>query len=148
MLAAITILLLYQLVGELISQAFGLPIPGPVIGMALLFITLVLRGGPGEELRETSRKLLQYLSMLFIPAGAGVMLHFGTLRTEWLPILLAATLGTLIVIVLTAGLMQHLIKRRPPEDGGQPGRTADPVPTRNPKAVAASPIGTTGGQAS
>ncbi|MDO4682287.1 MAG: CidA/LrgA family protein [Lautropia sp.] len=148
MLAAITILLLYQLIGELISQAFGLPIPGPVIGMALLFITLVLRGGPDENLRETSRKLLQYLSMLFIPAGAGVMLHFGTLRTEWLPILLAATLGTLIVIVLTAGLMQHLINRRPPDDDGQPARTADPVPTRNPQEVAASPIGSAGGQAS
>ncbi|MDO5057800.1 MAG: CidA/LrgA family protein [Lautropia sp.] len=124
MLNAITILLIFQLAGEIITQAFQLPIPGPVIGMVLLFITLVLRGGPGKALRETSGTLLQYLSMLFIPAGAGVMLHFGTLRAEWLPILLAATLGTALVIVITALLLQALIRR---QDGAD-ARTAERHP--------------------
>ncbi|MDO5102864.1 MAG: CidA/LrgA family protein [Lautropia sp.] len=160
MLAAITILLLYQLIGEVITQAFNLPIPGPVIGMVLLFITLVLRGGPDEKLRETSRTLLQYLSMLFIPAGAGVMLHFGTLRTEWLPILLAASVGTLIVIVLTAKLMQHLINRQSSAGGDDmtpgascktralnpPSSQATPAPTQTPRM--APPAFTSGEQAS
>ena len=57
MLFAITLLLLFQLAGEAISLLFKLPIPGPVIGMALLFAALALRGGPGIELRETAQNL-------------------------------------------------------------------------------------------
>ena len=32
-LAAITTLLVYQLVGEVLVQFFGLPVPGPVVGL-------------------------------------------------------------------------------------------------------------------
>lgn len=116
MLGAFTLLLTYQLVGEIITQVFHLHIPGPVIGMLLLFITLIFREGPSPELRETSRQLLQYLSMLFIPAGAGIMLHFGTLEREWLPILLGVVVGTPLVIAITAWLLQKLIGNRQNEE--------------------------------
>ncbi|MBL8489801.1 MAG: CidA/LrgA family protein [Rhodocyclaceae bacterium] len=46
MIAAITLLLLFQLAGEAIALYLALPVPGPVIGMALLFLALALRGGP------------------------------------------------------------------------------------------------------
>lgn len=155
MLSAITILLFFQLIGEVITQAFQLPVPGPVIGMVLLFIALVLRGGPGKELRETSSQLLQYLSMLFIPAGAGVMLHFGTLREEWLPILLAATVGTTLVIAITALLLQALIRTRAGDGSdGMPGTSttarahpspsaSGPAPDRRPGMSAVTPAGST-----
>ena len=116
MLGAFTLLLAYQLVGEIITQVYELHIPGPVIGMLLLFITLIFREGPSPELRETSRQLLQYLSMLFIPAGAGIMLHFGTLEREWLPILLGVVVGTPLVIAITACLLQKLIGNRQNEE--------------------------------
>ena len=48
MLGAFTLLLAYQLVGEIITQVFHLHIPGPVIGMLLLFITLIFREGPSQ----------------------------------------------------------------------------------------------------
>lgn len=140
MLSAITILLVFQLLGEVITQAFQLPVPGPVIGMVLLFIALVLRGGPGKELRETSSRLLQYLSMLFIPAGAGVMLHFGTLREEWLPILLAATVGTTLVIAITALLLQALIRTRAGDGSdGMPGTSATTRAHLSPSASGPTP---------
>jgi len=43
MLAAITLLLVFQLAGEVLAHALGLPVPGPVIGLALLFATLAAR---------------------------------------------------------------------------------------------------------
>ena len=58
MLNAITLLLLFQLAGEAIALLFALPVPGPVIGMALLFAALSLRGGPSGELRETAQNPL------------------------------------------------------------------------------------------
>ena len=45
MIAALTLLLVFQLAGEVIARALALPIPGPVIGMALLFLALLVRGG-------------------------------------------------------------------------------------------------------
>ena len=111
MLGALTILLVFQLVGEAISHAFNLPVPGPVIGFALLLIALVLRRGVPNELRETSTGMLQHFSLMFVPAGTGVMVHLSRLRDEWFPILMALIFGTLLTIACTALVMQWLMRR-------------------------------------
>jgi holin-like protein len=108
MLGAITLLLVYQLVGEVIVQLVGLPVPGPVVGMLLLFLTLLARGSAPEPLRETSQTLLSHLSLLFVPAGVGVMLHFHRLEAEWLPILAALVASTVLTICVTALVMRAL----------------------------------------
>ena len=94
MIHVLSTLLLSPLGGEQIVRAFVLPIPGPVIGMALLFLTLLARGRVGEELRNGTSALLQHLSLLFIPAGAGVMLHLQRIESEWLPITVALIVST------------------------------------------------------
>jgi holin-like protein len=111
MIGALTLLLLFQLVGEVLARGFDLPVPGPVIGMALLFCALVARKGPGSELRATSNGLLQHLSLLFVPAGTGVMLHFQRLADEWLPLLVALVGSTLLSIALSAVLLNLLARR-------------------------------------
>lgn len=108
MLSALTQLLLFQLAGEVIAHGLQLPVPGPVIGMALLFITLVLRQGVGHELQQTAQGLLQHLSLLFVPAGTGVMLHLDRLESEWLPILLSLLLSTAATLAVTALVMQAM----------------------------------------
>ena len=60
MLGSLTILLVFQLVGEALSLAFGLPVPGPVIGFVLLLFALLLRHGVPDELRTTATGLLQH----------------------------------------------------------------------------------------
>ncbi len=108
MLKAITLLLLFQLIGETIVMLFRLPVPGPVIGMALLFGVLVLRDGASTELRNTAQSLLQHLSLLFVPAGVGVMLHFQRIADEWLPILIALPVSTFATIAVTALVLRGL----------------------------------------
>lgn len=105
-LGAITLLLVYQLLGEILVLALGLPVPGPVIGLALLFLTLAARGGVSEELRTTANGILAHLSLLFVPAGVGVMVHLARLRDEWLPIAIALVGSTALTIALTALAMQ------------------------------------------
>ena len=111
MLGAITVLLVYQLVGEALVQAIGLPVPGPVVGMLLLFITLVARGRVPGTFRNTAQQLLSHLSLLFVPAGVGVMLHFGRLSEEWLALATALVASTVITIAATA-LAMRLLQRR------------------------------------
>ncbi|MDP1526170.1 MAG: CidA/LrgA family protein [Rhodocyclaceae bacterium] len=108
MLAAITLLLIFQLAGEAIARYFALPVPGPVIGMALLFAALAWRGGPSADLRGTAQNLLQHLSLLFVPAGVGVMLHLQRMADEWLPLLVALVVSTFVTIAVTALVLKAL----------------------------------------
>ncbi len=106
MLAALTQLLVFQLVGEVIARGLDLPVPGPVLGMLFLFFALLLRGGPDNELRDTSQNLLQHLSLLFVPAGTGIMVHLHRVGDEWLPLLVALILSTVATLVVTALAMR------------------------------------------
>ncbi len=108
MLGAFTLLLVYQLAGEVIVQLTGLPVPGPVVGMLLLFVTLAARGGAPQWLRDTCNGLLAHLSLLFVPAGVGVLLHFDRLGAEWLPIVVALVASTVVTIAVTALVMRAL----------------------------------------
>ena len=111
MINTITILLLYQLVGEFAVRGLGLPIPGPVIGMALLVLTLIVRGGVGNELRTGASGLLQHMSLLFIPAGAGVMLHLHLVAEEWLPIVVALIVSTFAGMAVTALVLKAMTSK-------------------------------------
>ena len=112
MIAALTLLLVFQLVGEVIARALALPIPGPVIGMAMLVLALLIRGGPGEDLRVTSGQLLQHLSLLFVPAGTGIVLYGDRIAAEWLPLLMSLVLSTFLTLAVTAQVLKALTRKR------------------------------------
>ena len=112
MLSALTQLLIFQLAGEFTARGFNLPVPGPVLGMLFLFIALMIKGGPGKELQGTSQTLLQHLSLLFVPAGTGIMVHLNRVANEWLPLLLSLVISTLATLVVTA-LVMKLCQRAP-----------------------------------
>ena len=111
MIEALAILLVYQLVGESLTFAFGLPIPGPVIGLALLLATLAVRPAVLPRIKQTATTLLSHLSLLFVPAGVGVMVHFTRLEDEGVAIVVAVVCSTLLAIISTAATAHFLIRR-------------------------------------
>lgn len=111
-LGSITVLLACQLAGETIAKLFSLPVPGPVIGMAILFVGLLIRRGLPAELDKSAAFLLSHMSLLFIPAGTGVVVHAKLIAAEWLPISTALLLGTAITIAVTGLTMGALLKLR------------------------------------
>ena len=111
MLPALTLLLVYQTIGEIIAHCLDLPVPGPVIGMLLLFVSLIIKGKTPDNLRDTANTLLTHLSLLFVPAGVGVMVHFGRIRNEAWPIAISLIASTALTIAVTAWLLNR-IKRR------------------------------------
>jgi len=90
MLAAIAALLVCQLTGEAVVRAVDLPFPGPVVGMILLFVLMLARAPLPAALGNTADGLLQHLSLLFVPAGVGVVQHLELLSGAG-PITLAVT---------------------------------------------------------
>jgi len=111
-IGALAALLVCQLAGEVAARALGLPVPGPVIGMVLLFAALMLRGREApKDLTRTADGLLGNLGLLFVPAGVGVVIHLPVLARDWAPISLAILAGTLAAIAATGRLAQWLLRR-------------------------------------
>ena len=102
MIAALTLLLSCQLAGELPARLCGLPVPGPVLGLVLLFIICAVRGAMPHALRETAQTILRHLSLLFVPAGVGVMVHAARIESEWIAILVALLVSAVLTIAVTA----------------------------------------------
>ncbi len=105
MLEALTLILLCQLFGELCVLLTGLSVPGPVLGMLLLLAWLFVRGGLPESVARTADTLLSHLSLLFVPAGVGVLVHWERIRSEWAAIAAALVLSTLVTLAVTAMTM-------------------------------------------
>ena len=110
MLRALTILVLCQFAGEVVARAAGLSVPGPVLGLLLLLGMLAVRGGPDEELRSTTNGLLRHLSLLFVPAGVGIITQLDALGRDWLAIGVAILVSTALGLGVTGLVMQRLAK--------------------------------------
>ena len=111
MLEYLTLILACQLIGEFAVSTANIPFPGPVAGMILLFLFLSVRGKVPEELGKVSAALLNNLSLMFVPAGVGVMVHFELLGTDALPLSIALVVSTLLTIAITA-LVMMLLNRK------------------------------------
>ena len=115
MIYAFAALLVFQFLGEVAVRALHLPLPGPLVGMLLLFAALLVRGNVPAPLASTSGLLLQHLMLMFVPAVAGVMLHFDRIAREWQPFLIACVLSTLVALVVTAWTLQWMLHRQSAE---------------------------------
>ncbi len=123
MIAALSLILLCQLAGEIFVRWLGVPVPGPVVGLLLLFVILLLRDriplfvrGPlaGEAVPQVAKTILANLSLLFVPAGVGVVQQLDLISQHGLAIfgvLAASVLITLLVTVATFLVTNRLMKR-------------------------------------
>lgn len=102
MLHALVLLLLCQLAGEAGSKALGVPLPGPVLGMVLLVLALATIPRLGDVMRPVTQGILGHMSLLFVPAGVGVVGHFAALGGQGLGLVLALVLSTVAAISVGA----------------------------------------------
>ncbi|MCE3025580.1 CidA/LrgA family protein [Salinicola sp. DM10] len=111
LIIGMSILLGCQFLGEVLSLALSLPIPGPVIGMLILLIGLVIRGSVPASLRSMGEGLLKYLTLLFVPAGVGLIEHVGLIRQEFWILLVTLVLSAAVTLWVTSQVMQRLAQR-------------------------------------
>ena len=116
MIKGIGLLLLFQLVGESIVFSSGLPMPGPVVGLVLLFVAMQLCKAAGLNLfveAETAADgFLANLGLLFVPAGVGIVALWSQLQSQvaiLLVILVASAILTLVATVWTFVAVQRLV---------------------------------------
>jgi holin-like protein len=115
-LQALALLLAFQLIGEAIVFALGLPVPGPVLGMVLLLGAVALRRDLLARLKPTTGTLLSHLSLLFVPAGVGVMVHGARLAAEGVAIVIAIVVSTVLALAATALTVKALLRDDEPRE--------------------------------
>src|SRR3984893_149173 len=123
MIASLSLILLCQLAGEVIVRGLGLAVPGPVIGLMFLLILLlardrfaVLARGPLREegVENASRGLLAHLSLLFVPAGVGVVQKLDLIAAHgiaFVGVLAVSVVVTLLMTVATFLVASRLMSR-------------------------------------
>ena len=120
MIRGFFLLLACQLVGEVLSRELALPAPGPVIGLGLLTVALAIwtrrRPMSDEEIANSdvgraATGLLGALSLLFVPAGVGVVQYVGLLREDGVALAASLAVSTIATLLATVGVFL-LVKRR------------------------------------
>jgi holin-like protein len=131
MISGLVILFVCQLLGEGIAILLNLPIPGPVIGMILLFAGLLVTDQSPETypdklrsdndqvsttrfpgLEKAAQGILEYLALMFVPAGTGIITYMSLIQAEGLALTLTLIISTALTLVVTGGVLQLITKNR------------------------------------
>lgn len=123
MLLGLFVLLACQLGGDIVAGAFALPVPGPVIGIVLLLVVMLIarylpkgERGAGRQIETAADNLLGWLGLFFVPAGVGISQHFDLVAANGLA--LAAVLVLSSVATLTVTVWVFILARRLTEERG------------------------------
>jgi holin-like protein len=115
MIPGLVQILLWQGAGELVSHFLLPAIPGPVLGLVLLLLFLILRGSVPETLAFVSDAFSQHLGLLFVPAATGVILFLPQLREHaWAVV--SALLASVVLTVGTTALVLKGLSRKAGRD--------------------------------
>ncbi|ERI53049.1 murein hydrolase transporter LrgA [Pseudomonas sp. EGD-AK9] len=112
LLRGLSWLVLCQLLGTALNVLLLPMLPGPIIGMLLLFVFLMLRGEVGEPLSVASSSLLKYLPLILVPPAVGVMAYAGDILADFWAVVGALLLSLLLSVAFAGWLMQKLIERQ------------------------------------
>lgn len=110
MISGLVQILLFQSLGELVSKFLLPTLPGPVIGLVLLVLWLVLHKGINSELAMVADGFSQYLGLLFVPAAVGVVLFLPQLQANALAIV-SALVGSVILTIASSALVSRFLSK-------------------------------------
>ena len=108
MLAAFAVLLLFQCLGEGLVFVLHLPLPGPVAGMLLLMVALVALPELQALVEQAANTLLSHLSLLFVPAGVGIMVAAASGSGHWSAILASLLVSTVLALAVTGLILRGM----------------------------------------
>ena len=97
-------------VGEFITWLTGISVPSSIIGMLLLTVLLKVKVIKLEWVETISNFLVKNMGFFFVPPGVALMLYFDIIGKEIVPIVLATTLSTMLVLVVTG--WTHIMTRK------------------------------------
>ena len=110
MVLTIALVLAFQLAGSAVTALFGLPVPGPVMGMVFFLFALMVKDNLLQKTLPVVNVLLAHFALLFVPAGVGIMQHGARLAAEWLPITASIVISSVLAMAATALTIRWVMK--------------------------------------
>ena len=110
MIKTLLLLILFNFVASDAAIHAGLPLPGPLVGLVCMAVYVWLNKPVLEEMQPHISKLLRHLSLFFVPAGVGVMVHTSLLFAQWPIILIAIIISTVLTLAVTAITFQFSMR--------------------------------------
>ena len=105
-------ILLFYFLGELLSVLIKGFLPGSVIGMILLFLSLFFKILNPENVRSAATTITKNMAVFFVPAAVGLMAYGELVSKNLVAIVLAISISTILTIITVALIQEHLEKRR------------------------------------
>lgn len=99
--------MVFQIIGNVLELMFHLPVPGAVIGMFLLLLSLISVDKLAQYVRPISLVLISYLAVLFVPAGVGIILHVERIKAEWFAISASLLISTALAIITSSLVIKY-----------------------------------------
>ncbi len=106
------IILLISFIGEMISILIPLPVPGSVYGLVLMLLALIFKIIKIDQVRSTSKFLIEIMPIMFIPVGVGLMISFETLKPILLEVVVITIITTILVMGVSGAIAQLIVSRK------------------------------------
>jgi holin-like protein len=106
--SGLLVFILADLIGEGLRHGLSLPIPGAVLGIAIMFAVFAANGGVPVVLDGASQGLLRHLPLFFVPAGVGIMGQVPLIGHYWPAIMAALAGSTVLCLLVTAAVLAML----------------------------------------
>ena len=105
-------ILLFYFLGQMLSLLIHGFIPGSVLGMILLFLSLFFKFLKPEYVKNTATVITKNMSVFFVPAAVGLMAYGELLSHSLLAIVFAIAISTVLTIVTVAIIQERFEKNR------------------------------------
>ena len=101
-----SIILLISVIGEILKTFLPLPVPASVYGLVIM-LTGILKL---DQVKGAADFLVEIMPVMFVPAGAGLITAWSSLKPICVPVLIMTFISTVIVMVVTGKVTQGVIR--------------------------------------
>jgi holin-like protein len=105
-------LLFFYFIGEMLSMLIHGFIPGSIIGMILLFLSLFFKILDPSNVRSTATILTKNMAVFFVPAAVGMMAYWEVVSKNFFAIVLSIAISTILTLVTVALIQEKMEKSR------------------------------------
>ncbi|WP_211334786.1 CidA/LrgA family protein [Desulfosoma caldarium] len=111
MVRSLSIIFGFLALGDAVSYGLALPIPGNVIGMMLLTFSLCRGWVDLRSVKPAADLFVQNMAFFFVPPGVGLLLYLDLLSREWVPLVVAYVVSTVVVLGVVGWVTQKMERR-------------------------------------
>lgn len=98
----------FSFVGDTLSNSLHLPVPGSILGMIFLFLALQFKVLKFTDVDEVGSFLINNMTILFLPAGVGIMAKWSLISDFWWQIAVIVLLALIVNVFVLGHLVQFI----------------------------------------